>query len=62
MEVELSIRADGEEIRNLLHRIKKTVDKGWADDMVRIVLGNENAESTAQARQRRQRYIVYTLK
>ena len=28
MEVEHCIRADGEEIRNFLHRIKKTVDKG----------------------------------
>ena len=31
MEVEHCIRADGEEIRNFLHRIKKTVDKGWPD-------------------------------
>ena len=28
MEVEHCIRADGEEMRNFLHRIKKTVDKG----------------------------------
>ena len=62
MEVEHCIRADGEEIRNFLHRIKKTVDKGWPDDMVEIVLGDQNAERTAQARQRRQRYIDYTLK
>ena len=57
MEVEHSIRADGEEIRNFLHRIKKTVDKGWPDDMVGIAFGDENAERAAQARQRRQRYI-----
>ena len=62
MEVEHCIRADGEEIRNFLHRIKKTVDKGWPDDMVGIALGDQNAERTAQARQRRQRYIDYTLK
>ena len=62
MEVEHCIRADGEEIRNFLHRIKKTVDKGWPDDMVAIAPGDQNAECTAQARQRRQRYIDYTLK
>ena len=62
MEVEHCIRADGEEIRNFLHRIKKTVDKGWPDDMVGIAIADQNAERTAQARQRRQRYIVYTLK
>ena len=62
MEVEHCIRADGEEIRNFLHRIKKTVDKGLPDDMVGIAPGNQNAERTAQARQRRQRYLDYTLK
>ena len=62
MEVEHCIRADGEEIRIFLHRIKKTVDKGWPDDMVGIALGDQNAERTAQARQGRQRYIEYTLK
>ena len=62
MEVEHCIRADGEEIRNFLHRIKKTVDKGWPDDMVRIAPGDQNAERTAQARQRRQRFIDETLK
>ena len=60
MEVEHCIRADREEIRNFLHRIKKTVD--WPDDMVGIVLGNQNAELTAKTRQRRQRYIDYRLK
>ena len=39
MEVEQCIRADGEEIRNFLHRIKKTVDKGWPDDMAGVVAG-----------------------
>ena len=43
----------------------KTVDKGWPDDMVGItplIWLDQNAERTAQARQRRQRYIDYTLK
>ena len=62
MEVEHCIRADGEEIRNLLHRIKKTVDKGWPDDMAGVLAADQAAERTAQARQRRQRYIDYTLK
>ena len=62
MEVEHCIRADKEELRNFLHRIKKTVDKGWPDDMVGIAPGDQYAERTAQARQRRQRYFDYTLK
>ena len=62
MEVEHCIRADGEEIRNFLHRIKKTVDKGWPDDMAGVLAADQPADRTAQARQRRQRYIDYTLK
>ena len=62
MEVEHCIRADGEKIRNFLHRIKKTVDKGWPDDIVGIAVADQNAERTNQARQRRQRYIDYTLR
>ena len=62
MEVEHCIRADGEESRNFLHRIKKTVDKGWPDDMVGIDFADQNAERTEQARQRRRRFIDYTLK
>ena len=62
MEVQHCIRADGEEIGNFLHRIKKTVDKSWLDDMVGITIANHNAERTAQARHRKQRYIDYTLK
>ena len=61
-EVEHCIRADGEEIRNFLHLKKKTVDKGWPDDMAGVVAAEQAAERTAQARQRRQRYIDYTLK
>ena len=62
MEVEHCIRADGEEIQNFVHRIKKTMDKGWPDDMVGIALADQNAERTGEARQRRQRYIDYTQK
>ena len=62
MEVEHCIRGDGEEIRNFLHRIKRTVDKGWPDDLNGIEAANYAAERTAQGRQRRQRYIDYSLK
>ena len=62
MEVEHCIRGDGEEIRNFLHRIKRTVDKGWPDDMDGIAPAVHGAERTAQGRQRRQRYIDYSLK
>ena len=62
MEVDHCIRADGEENRNFLHRLKKTVDKGWPDDMAGVVAAEQATEHTAQAFQRRQRYIVYTLK
>ena len=62
MEVEHCIRADGEEIRKFLHRIKKTVDKSWTDDIVGVAPANQDAESIARSRQRRQRYVDYTLK
>ena len=62
MEVEHCIRGDGEEIQNLLHRIKMTVDKGWPDDMGGISPADHDAERTAQLRQRRQRYIEYSTK
>ena len=52
MQVEHCIRADGEAIRNFLHRVKKTVDKGWPDDMSEVVAAKQAAERTAQARQR----------
>ena len=52
MEVEHCIRADGEDIRNFLHRVKKTVDKGWPDDMVGIAAADPNSERTPQAPQR----------
>ena len=62
MEVENCIRGDGEEIRNFLHRIKRTVDKGWPDDMEGIAPADHGAERAAQGRQRRQRYIDCSLK
>ena len=62
MEVEHCVRGDGEEIRNFLHRIKKNVDKGWPDDMEGIAEADRAADCQAQGRQRRQRYIDYTLR
>ena len=62
MEVEHWIRGDGEEIRNFSHRIKRTVDKGWPDDLNGIEAAHHNAEGEAQGRERRQRYIDYPLK
>ena len=62
MEVEHCVRGDGEEIRNFFFRIKKDVDKGWPDDMEGIVEADRAAERQAQGRQRRQRYIDYTLR
>ena len=50
MEIEHCTRADGEEIRNFLHLIKKTVDKGWSDDMAGVLAAEQAAERTAQAR------------
>ena len=62
MEVEHCVRGDGEEIRNCLHRKKKIVDKGWPDDMEGILEADKAAERQAQGRQRRQRFIDYTLR
>ena len=62
LEVEHCVRRDGEEIRNFLHRKKKTVDKGWPDDMNGIARAQQKAERDAQARQRRQRYMDYSLR
>ena len=55
MEVEQCIRGDGEENRNFLHGIKRTVDKGWPDDLNGIEAAHHNAEREAQGRQRMQR-------
>ena len=62
IEVEHCIRGDGEEIRNFLHRIKRTVDKSWPDDLNGIEPAHHDAERDAQGRQRRQRYIDNSLK
>ena len=62
MEVDYCIRGDGEEIRNFSHRIKRTIDKGWLDDLNGIEAAHHAAEREAQGRQRRQRYIDYSLK
>ena len=58
MEVEHCIRGDGEEIRNFSHRIKRTVDKGWPDDMNAIEAAQQNEEQT----QAPQRCIDYSMK
>ena len=62
LEVEHCVRRDGEEIRIFFHRIIKTVDKGWPDDINGIARAQQNAERDAQARQRRQRYVDYSLR
>ena len=62
MEVERCVRREGEEIRNFLRRIKSTVDEGWPDDMNGIEAAQQNAERDAQAQQRRQQNIDYSLK
>ena len=62
MELEHCVRGDGEEIRNFLHRKKKIGDKGWPDDMEGIVEADRAAERQAQGRQRRQRFIDFTLR
>ena len=62
VEVEHCIRGGGEEIRNFLHRIKRTVDKGWPDDVNGIEAAHHAAEREAQERKRRQRYFDCSLK
>ena len=60
-EIEHCIREAVEEIRTFLHRINRTVDKGWSDDMEGIAPADHGAERTAQERQNRQRYIDYSM-
>ena len=62
MEVEQCIRGDREEIRNFLHLIKPKVDKSWPDDMNGIEAAQQNAVRAAQSRQRRQKYMDYSLR
>ena len=47
----------GKEIRNSLHRFKRTLDKGLPDVTEGIAAADHGAERAAQGRQRRQRYI-----
>ena len=61
MDVEHCIRRDEEEFRNFILRIKITVEKGWPDNIEGIAPADNGAERTAQARQRRQRYIDYSM-
>ena len=61
MEVKYCIGGDGEEIRKVLHHIKRTGDKGWRDDMEGIAAADHGAQRAAQGRQR-QRCIDYLLK
>ena len=61
MEVEHCIRGE-EEIRNFLHRIKQTVDKGWLDDLNGIEAAHHNAEREAQGRQRIKVHRLFTKK
>ena len=56
------MRGDGEEIRNFLHRIRKIVGKGWPDGIEGTAEADRSAKRLAQGRQRRQRYIGYTLR
>ena len=42
LEVEHCLRRD-EEIRIFLHKVKRTVDKGWPDDMKGIPIVQQNA-------------------
>ena len=56
------IRGDREQIRNYLHRIKRTVDKGWPNDLNGIEAAHLAAKRDAQGRQRKQRYVDYSLK
>ena len=62
MEVKHCIGGVGEEIRNFLHSIKRTVERGWPDDMNGIEAAQQNAKREAQGRQRRQRFIDYSLR
>ena len=61
IEVEHCIGGDGEEIRNFIHRIKRTVDKGWPEGLNGIEVTHHNAEHETQRRQRRRRYNDYSL-
>ena len=61
MEVEHCISGELEEIWNFLHRIKRTADKGWPDNMEGIAPPDLGAERETQTRQRRQRHNDYPM-
>ena len=44
MEVEHCIRGHGEEVRNFLHRMRRTVERGWADDLSGIEVAQQNSK------------------
>ena len=62
MEKEHCNRQNGKEIRNFIHRIKRKVDKDWPDEMNGIPGAQPVAERGTQCRQRRQRYMDYSLR
>ena len=62
IEVERCVGGEGEEIQNFLHRFKRPVDKGWPNDKNGIEAARNIAERHAQARQRRQKHLGYSLK
>ena len=62
MELEHCFRRYGEEIRNFPHRIKAKVEKGWPRDMSSVAGAQQAAEREAQGRQRRLRYMDYSLR
>ena len=46
------VLGDGGKIRNFLHRIKRTFDRGWPDDLNGIEAAHHAAEREAQGRQK----------
>ena len=61
LEVEQCVRRAEKDISIFHHRVKRTVDKGWPDDMNGIPNDQQNAERAAQGRKRRQRYMDHSL-
>ena len=49
-------------IETFLHKIKKTADKGWFDDMNGIARAQQNTERDAPGGQKRQRYMYCSLR
>lgn len=61
-EVEKCVRGSGEQIKNFLHRVKATVDRGWPVNLEGVAEAQHADERAAQLRQQRQRYMDYTIK